>query len=348
MDWKDLPQEDKDVRLKKIGEALKFYDLETVSIKESMQIIYKLSEGGNKQEVANFSISGTVSISKQDKIEKFEKIIKEDALKGVAESSYEVEIDCKPIGEPMIPIKNVKNIRTGEDISINHKPGQVILIDFWATWCPPCQAPMAHNQEMLEHHGEKWGDNVRIIGISIDETAAAVVKHVDAKGWTKVEHYHRASSSSSKDYGVQGVPHVALVDTNGKLAFIGHPMEADIEKSIDSLLSGGKVLTKGESSDAAAAEDPSKIKAELTSFATEVGDKIKTNEVLKNHALMRDFVVVVSDSTYDINNNKMNTNCQNINVLVGPKVAVDAAKSEIEKILSSFTFKKEWRVQATD
>lgn len=34
-DWKDLPQEDKDARLKKIGEALKYYDLETVSIKES-------------------------------------------------------------------------------------------------------------------------------------------------------------------------------------------------------------------------------------------------------------------------------------------------------------------------
>jgi hypothetical protein len=127
-DWKDLPQEDKDARLKKIGEALKFYDLETVSIKESRQIIYKLSEGGNKQEVTNFSISGTVSISKQDKIEKFEKIIKEDALKGVAESSYEVEIDCKPIGEPMIPIKNVKNIRTGEDISINHKQVRSFLL----------------------------------------------------------------------------------------------------------------------------------------------------------------------------------------------------------------------------
>ena len=82
----------------------------------------------------------------------------------------------------------------------------------------------------------------------------------------------------------------------------------------------------------------------MAGFATEVGEKIKTNEELKKHALMRDFVVVVSDSTYDINTNKMNSNCQNINVLVGPKAAVDAAKGEIEKILASFTFKKEWRV----
>jgi putative thioredoxin len=72
-----------------------------------------------------------------------------------------------------------------------------ILVDFWATWCPPCQKPMAHNQEMLEHHGDRWGDKVRIVGISIDQAAPAVVKHVQAKKWEKVEHFHRAKSSCS-------------------------------------------------------------------------------------------------------------------------------------------------------
>ena len=226
-DWKDLPQEDKEVRLKKIGEALKFNELdqESLIISEHTQILYKLSEAGKKDESTRFYITGTVSISKQEKIDKFVDIVKEDALKGVAVGSYHIEIDCFPIGEPMIPIENVKNIRTEEDISINHNPGQVILIYLWVTVSRDCQRPMSDFQEMLDHHGERWGDKVRIIGISIDETADAVVKHVDAKGWTKVEHYRRASSSISKDYGVKGVPIAALVDTNGKLAFIGHPAE---------------------------------------------------------------------------------------------------------------------------
>jgi len=42
-----------------------------------------------------------------------------------------------------------------------------MLLDLWATWCPPCQAPMAHNQHMLETRKD-WGDKVRIIGLSID------------------------------------------------------------------------------------------------------------------------------------------------------------------------------------
>jgi len=66
---------------------------------------------------------------------------------------------------------------------------------------------------MLEKRGEEWGDKLKIIGISIDQTADAVVKHVDAKKWNKVIHYHRAESDCSKQYGVNGVPHVMLVDT---------------------------------------------------------------------------------------------------------------------------------------
>jgi len=75
-----------------------------------------------------------------------------------------------------------------------------MFIDFWATWCPPCQGPMAHNQKMLEENKEKWGGKVKIIGLSIDQDAQTVTNHINSKGWTEPIHYHRAKSNCSDVY----------------------------------------------------------------------------------------------------------------------------------------------------
>ncbi len=62
---------------------------------------------------------------------------------------------------------------------------------------------------------------------------------------------------------------------------------------------------------------------------------------------MRDFAVLVRESTYDVENDKLLTNLENINVLVGPKSAVEKVKTEIEKFLEEVkgSFKVNWRVQ---
>jgi hypothetical protein len=53
-----------------------------------------------------------------------------------------------------------------------------------------------------------------------------------------VEHYHRAGSTADQEYGVKGVPHVVLIDTEGKVVYIGHPASRDLEKDINTLLKG--------------------------------------------------------------------------------------------------------------
>ena len=82
---------------------------------------------------------------------------------------------------------------------------------------------MAHNHEMLAKRANDWNGKVRIVCISIDQTRDALVKHIDAKGWTNPEHYHRDKSDCSNQYNVTGVPSTMLVDTNGVIVFKGHP-----------------------------------------------------------------------------------------------------------------------------
>ena len=95
---------------------------------------------------------------------------------------------------------------------------------------------MAHNQKMLEEHSARWGDKVRIVGISIDKSVEAVVKHVKAKKWNLIEHYLMAGSSVYEDYGMKGVPHAVLVDANGNIAYAGHPASTNLEKAIEALI----------------------------------------------------------------------------------------------------------------
>jgi len=98
---------------------------------------------------------------------------------------------------------------------------------------------------MLEHNAAKWGDKVRICGISIDNDIATVNNHVKAKKWESVEHFHRGGSSASEDFGASGVPHVVLLDTHGKVVFIGHPATRDLEKDINELLEGKTLSGEG-------------------------------------------------------------------------------------------------------
>jgi len=152
---------------------------------------------------------------------------------------------------------------------------------------------------MLEHHGKRWGDKVRIVGISIDQSPDAVVKHVKAKKWEKVEHFHRGASTADNDYGVKGVPHVVLIDTNGKIAFIGHPAERDLEKDIETLLKGEKLKgVKGAATEEGEEStwkelDQNVIDRELEQFRTMSTELTTDQNIKKNAALLQRAMVVM-------------------------------------------------------
>jgi thiol-disulfide isomerase/thioredoxin len=131
--------------------------------------------------------------------------------------------------------------------TVKHEKGQVILYDFWATWCGPCQQPMEHNQHMLETRGADWGDKVRIIGLSLDNEMAALKNHIEAKKWEKIEHYQISNGvcQADEDHGIRGIPHVLLVDIQGVIVYKGHPASRNLEQDIDALLKGEKITGKG-------------------------------------------------------------------------------------------------------
>lgn len=236
-------------------------------------------------------------------------------------------------GDAYDTITKVKKMGEDAETEIKHEQGQVWLLDFWATWCPPCQKPMQHNVDMLAKKKPEW-ENVRIIGLSIDRDMDTLKNHVEKKEWGSVEHYWRNESDCSDVYSVRGVPCVMLINQQGKIVYKGHPASRNLEQDLDDLaagktLEGEGIVNEKPSGDSKTEEekpaegqieidDAAKYHEEINTFKP-VFEDFKNNKELMDQAkdMMRAFCVLVMTTEMNPKTKKTMGKYENYRVLVG-------------------------------
>lgn len=99
----------------------------------------------------------------------------------------------------------------GEPLSLSQYRGQVVLLDFWATWCPPCIAEMPN----VKHTYAKYkNQKFEIIGISLDRSTGPLEEYIAREGLAWRQYWDSGSRIASM-YNVRAIPSTFLIDGAG-------------------------------------------------------------------------------------------------------------------------------------
>ena len=115
------------------------------------------------------------------------------------------------VGKPL-PSLSLKN-QNDSLISIEKVVGSFKVIDFWASWCEPCNKDFPRVKKLEEKYRSK---SVEFLGVSLDDEKEALKKDISTKKmeWPQVSDLKRWNSLAVKTYGIRSLPTYVVIDSN--------------------------------------------------------------------------------------------------------------------------------------
>ena len=134
-----------------------------------------------------------------------------------------------------MPAFSLENARDGKMVSSSTFAGKVLLLTFFATWCPPCaeEVPV-----LTKLHDDFEGPGFSVVGLSVDQQGPSVVSDFMEKNNINYPVLMAEAKTTTDFGGVYGIPVAFLVNKAGNVVkkYMGYVQPAVLEKDIKSLL----------------------------------------------------------------------------------------------------------------
>jgi peroxiredoxin len=142
--------------------------------------------------------------------------------------------DADMVGKPAPLNYTVKNMN-GESVHLASYKGKIILLNFWATWCPPCKVEIP---DLIALQNE-YKDDIVVLGFSVDDTADQLKPFADEYQMNYQVLVGLGHENIQEAYGpMWGIPVTIIIDRNGTVAKkqSGIRSKEQIEREIKALL----------------------------------------------------------------------------------------------------------------
>ncbi len=125
----------------------------------------------------------------------------------------------------------------GKALSTDQLAGRVVMVEFWATWCPPCRSTL----EWLGALKQKYGDNIAIVALAVESPEDKIKETVASL--SPDLHWAITDAQTAQAFGdITSVPTMFLFDRSGKMARVlyGAPpnLHEQAEKTLNFLVAG--------------------------------------------------------------------------------------------------------------
>lgn len=115
---------------------------------------------------------------------------------------------------------------TGKNLKLSDYRGQVVLINFWASWCGPCRQEMPRLNKLYQDFRRA---GFVILGVNVDDKRATARRFAQQLS-VSFPVVHDSRKQVSQRYGLDAMPYTVIVDRDGKVAQVHRGYRSGVEK----------------------------------------------------------------------------------------------------------------------